>query len=742
MGRPSSRIPAAKDAGTPLRRRVGRRAAGPALALLLLAGLAPVDALATEDVPGVGPMPPAVDGPAEHSADPQDTADDVQDTAPGPEAAREPAPEGAAALLEVAAEAGTVRVIVTLEDVPAARGGISSASRRAAIARGQAEVLARLPARTDGRGAPLDADTAARARGLRTFELSPGFALDVTPEELEALLTDPAVASVREDRRSSPLLAESGTRIGRSATGPYAGTFFGHTGEGWAVAILDSGVNRGHFALRGGPGVVHEACFSTTSRFSDSLCGNGADTQVGRGAAPDCPMTFDGCGHGTHVASTAAAMDHRISSTERLRSVAHRAAIVSVQVFSADLSDGSIGAYDSDIVAAMEHLYLNRGSLGRPLAAVNLSLGGETYRPEEQAACDAVAPEFTAVAAALHAAGIAVVAASGNEYQVARISWPACVTSVISVGSTRTADDTISGFTNSSDALDLLAPGESILAATQRASDGRAALEPLQGTSMAAPHVAGAFAVLRQADPDATVDELLTLLEDTGTTIVDPFWTGPRIDLAAAVAEVAAANPPTRPSLGIRRGLLQARWSAPARGPLIVTGYEVEVDDGSGWRTVCGPLTERQRTCTIPVGDIDPASWGLPHAVRVRATSDLGPSDWVPLGSAMPFTAPDASAATLGVSTAPGALVTTWSDVGLRAVAQGSPVRRVQVRATPVGGRARTCTAKSGRSGLPSTCTVTRLTAGVAHTVEVRMNNAAGWSAWAIVPGGPFTPSG
>jgi hypothetical protein len=92
----------------------------------------------------------------------------------------------------------------------------------------------------------------------------------------------------------------------------------------------------------------------------------------------------------------------------------------------------------------------------------------------------------------------------------------------LSVGSTQdgslgTTTDAISSFSNSASFLSLLAPGQPI----NSPIPGNA-FANFQGTSMAAPHVAGAWAMLKQTTPSATVPEILRALQTTGLPITDP----------------------------------------------------------------------------------------------------------------------------------------------------------------------------------------------------------------------------
>jgi subtilisin family serine protease len=104
--------------------------------------------------------------------------------------------------------------------------------------------------------------------------------------------------------------------------------------------------------------------------------------------------------------------------------------------------------------------------------------------------------------------------------------------------------DRVTCFSNSAAQLDLLAPGYGVLTPFKKGGVSSAS-----GTSFAAPHVAGAVAVLRQIDPQLTPDAVEELLESTGRPIVDSRngITTPRLDLFAAVMKLRLImDPPVR----------------------------------------------------------------------------------------------------------------------------------------------------------------------------------------------------
>lgn len=383
---------------------------------------------------------------------------------------------------------------------------------------------------------------------VKRFRFTPHVAVSATPEGIDKLLQSSLVTYIEEDVALPPLLAQSTHLIGADRM-----VSAGVNGSGWAVAILDTGVQSNHPFLSGS--VVHEACFSTNDAAMVSLCPNGGTEQIGMGAASPCSTSVGDCSHGTHVAGIAAGSGNPGSG------VAPGASVIAIQVFAKlrgctpSLQDSCLRAYVSDWVQALEHLYSIRSSY--PIAAANLSLGGLRI----YGFCDGYSDVRAAKQAIdnLKGAGIATVIASGNDGYIDSLSFPACISSAISVGSTwdtagdanqysawnggLTSIDEVAAYSNSSELLDLLAPGSRILSSIP----GDVFIN-FDGTSMAAPHVAGCWALIKQVRPNASVDEIEFALMSTGVPVRD--WrnqlTKPRLDCKAALDSMTTGAPATQ----------------------------------------------------------------------------------------------------------------------------------------------------------------------------------------------------
>jgi len=385
------------------------------------------------------------------------------------------------------------------------------------------------------------------------------FAINVNDAELQALAADPRVTRIHENALRQTKLIQSVPLVG--VTAAYSA---GATGSGRAVAILDTGVQSNHPFLSGK--VILEACFSNSSGGGGgvSLCPNGASTQTGAGSAsPASAGCQNGgtnmCYHGTHVAGIAAGNNTTPNNPVGSPSsgVAKGAQIVAIQIFTrfnsgcAPSSNPCIGAFDSDTLAGLDYVFSNMASLPGSvvLDALNMSLGGGSFTSP----CDA-SPYKSRINNFI-AAGAATVIAAGNDASTNAVESPGCVSTAVTVGSSDKSD-VISGFSNMASMVDLMGPGGFGGGICQFGANNPDILSSiptnqyacLAGTSMATPHVAGAFAALKSQFPSATVAQVLGALQSTGVAIVDNrsggTQTKSRIRVDLALNQLSGLFPP------------------------------------------------------------------------------------------------------------------------------------------------------------------------------------------------------
>jgi hypothetical protein len=500
-----------------------------------------------------------------------------------------------AGLVSKARAQGTVRVIVNLR----ARFSTSAMSTKGTRTR----YTRNLAVRTD-RVAHLARTTGGSV--ARRFVYLPSIVLYATPRTIAALRASPDVASVAADRLGKPTLNESvpivqGNRM--------AAAGWGGTNE--IVAVLDTGVQADHPFLAGK--AIDGACFASGDGTVAGDCPNGLATQAGDVAAA-APCTWaSACLHGTHVAGIA--VGKRLSGAGpggvSIAGVARTASLLPIQVFSNFLaSDGithTIGSWTSDQAAGLEYVYgqeLAGAYAPMHVASANLSIGGGVTA----VVCDGDPGEAPIENAAnlLRTLGVATVYAAGNDYYVNATSYPGCLSTVITVSST-TKTDHISDFSDIATWVDVAAPGTGIYSSVPGS-----AYEVLDGTSMATPHVSGAWAEIRSRFPHASVNIVTKALQVTGKQVTDDRVVPGVPQLTKSRIKILSAGD----WLGATRTSLEASASKVSSGRHVTITATARRQHNVGQKPT-GRLRLKVHGVTVGTATIDPVTGKAVFSVKV-----------------------------------------------------------------------------------------------------------------------------
>ena len=611
---------------------------------------------------------------------------------------------------------GTIPVVVELDLAAAGGSGLSPAEEAAA---GPELVLpaGAVPAIVaQERAAASVQQELPVGRAVAPFQRLPYVATSVTPAEWHALAARPEVAAIGVDEVVETLMDRTLPLIGAlPADGEEQVIVGGEAidGQGRTVAVIDTGINRDHKMFEGVD--IDEACFV---REENGWCPNETPQQFGEGAAV---ARGD---HGTHVSAIAIGRLASVPITPPIdvRGVAPAADLVAIQTFP---EDGG-GAFVSDLARAMEWLAgeVEAGNL-TTLDAVNLSLGTP---PVDTCPTAASWSSFRDAVNDLAVHGVLTIAAAGNDNERTRMGAPACIGDVFSVANARTDQpETLAPSSNVSADTDIAAPGTWVLAAS---TPGKEAYAFKTGTSMAAPHVAGAAAALRSVYPDAPLHALRTALRATlpeGVVVDDQRDGGvvrglPLLDLRAAVLapDLSTVPAPTGVSVAATAstetgGRLEVSWAA--------------AEDATSYRAVAWPTG---RSCTASGGDTGCVIEGLPSGIGFRvwvtatdsadqvSTATAGPTEAV--STVTRPEAPENLAVTVerGTGDTLGATV-SWSAP----FDGGATINGYDLELTPGDDDSVICPEQS-ISGSDVSCDLASLTEDTVYTVSVTATNVEG----------------
>lgn len=363
------------------------------------------------------------------------------------------------------------------------------------------------------------------------------FSTVVDRSELATLANDPRVRAISIDDGGQGALLDSIPLVGADIVHAK-----GFDGRGITVAVLDTGIDNKSVDFAGR--IVGEQCFCD-NLDGTGCCPNGDVQQSGSGSARDDE------GHGTHVTGILAG-----SGKIAPMGMAPGVNIVAVKVLDSNRAFRSF----TQIYRALEWI-----SKAHPeVSVINMSLGSWTIYEPTPCEASAISLGMRELVADFRSRGVLITASSGNQSSTIGTSLPSCMSDVLGVGATydaaggrqsvceteSTYRDEVTCFSNTSPAVDFFAPG-AVITATGRNN----VFMSMSGTSMAAPHVAGAIALMQQVSQRTlSAEQMESILKVTGRPVIDQRngLVVPRLDVAAAIAATPYVPPPPQPK---RRGV-------------------------------------------------------------------------------------------------------------------------------------------------------------------------------------------